>query len=696
MGGWVGLARRKRSPMSEDLIQSASAPLGRYQYLRLGATTLAQLKRSRYIRSPLPDTDRQRKPDGIVFLPLGGIKAVIEVKPPAELKGSKLEKVIEHYRPIAAAVCNLLIVTDGKNTYWVNAHTGNYVTLDGKPVREHFPLQQIEGRTLAAEVTHRLVNLIDRASQTLSPANDALAAAKIIDPSQLANTVWQKIWVTTGKEPEKCLYNVVEIFVFKFLSDTGVLTGNYSFKTVVGKLIEGDYVALDHYARVVRPMIRRLFPEGDDGTTIINGTIFVNEKGEPNSAQATLFAEVLRDFQSFDNDHGSMQSIDRQFKTRLFESFLRQSAGVKSLGQYFTPRNVVQAMVRMSPASKLVAGARICDPFCGVGGFILETIAENPHILREFEPRGKKVRPRITLRGYDKGTDEKDDERTIILAKANMLIYFSDLLGTYNDAAYLKEFSNHAFNVFLLIRNNLGSFSVVDDEPYDLILTNPPYVTSGSRSLRLAIDAAGLSTVYPPVGRGTESIAIQWVIRNLKPGGKALVVVPDGLMNQSAVINIIKDNCIVDFIGALPTRTFFSTPKKTYILEITKKNSADEVQTTPVMAYLVSDIGESRDARRIPIDRNDLIDMVDAHNFFMANKAKYEPTSPRCKILDWTEFSSLTQWLVERHWSQEERSALGLEDEKSEIDEAGFMDLVASTIDDLQKYLKEAGYGEDS
>ncbi|MFX6149354.1 hypothetical protein ABTF39_21205, partial [Acinetobacter baumannii] len=76
--------------------------------------------------------------------------------------------------------------------------------------------------------------------------------------------------------------------------------------------------------------------------------------------------------------------------------------------------------------------ARICDPFCGVGGFLLETIVENKdNIWRQFRPKNGKINPRITLRGYDKGTDEKDDERTIILAKANMLIYFSDLLAEF-------------------------------------------------------------------------------------------------------------------------------------------------------------------------------------------------------------------------------------------------------------------------
>ncbi|MFX6007110.1 hypothetical protein ABTF07_21270, partial [Acinetobacter baumannii] len=62
---------------------------------------------------------------------------------------------------------------------------------------------------------------------------------KIVDPSGLTKTVWQKIWINTGKEPEKCLYNVVEIFLFKFLSDNGVLVGNNSFQRVIELLSDG-------------------------------------------------------------------------------------------------------------------------------------------------------------------------------------------------------------------------------------------------------------------------------------------------------------------------------------------------------------------------------------------------------------------------------------------------------------------------
>lgn len=669
--------------MSEDLISRQSRRLGRFSYISLGSTTLAQLKRSRFIRARLMVDEEARKPDGIVFLPLGGIKAVVEVKPTRELAGSKLKNVIGKYAPIARAVCHTLIITDGQErTFWINAHTERPVRDErGEEVRVRFNLKAIDGSTLSREDEAALVALVEKCDYSLTPANDQFSAPKVIDPSGLSQSVWQKIWINTGKEPEKCLYNVVEILVFKFLSDLGVLTGNHAFSRIVELLAdEGEEEALNHYARVSRDRIRTLFPAGRDGTTIINGTIFVNEEGLPNSAQEGLFGEVIRAFQDFDDQHGSLRYIDRQFKTRLYETFLRQQAGIRSLGQYFTPRNVVQAIVRMAEVARLRSGEALCDPFCGVGGFLLEAIAESPGLMRQYRPTRGRVRPEVTIRGYDKGSDEKEDERTIILAKANMLVYLSDLLSEYHSPEYLREFSEHAFNeVFHLLRSNLGTYALVDErEKYDLILTNPPYVTQGAASIRAAIEVANLTAHYGQGGRGTESLAMQWIVSHLKHGGRAFVVVPDGLLNQTAMLDYLKTECQIMAIAALPSRTFYSTPKKTYILSLQKREEHARAQTHPVFTYLVSEIGESRDTRRVEIKQNDLVPMSSEYRLFQVDPDAYASSDPRVKIVPWNDFSKMGNWLVDRLWSHEEKVALGIAEEIVEVDAEGLREMIVN------------------
>ena len=651
--------------MTEELLQVAPIRLYRYDYYRLGATNLATLAQQHIISGNIPVEFSLKKPDGLVIEPTSRVvKAYVEVKDRGGLRTpSQKSAAIKQEIDPARGLCNLLIVTDGETTFWVNTLTGEDIVGEDGGVLPPFDVKRILQGEVSQEELMDLEDLIDRISLSVTEDNNAIVSPALLDPSQLAKTIWQKIWIQTGKSPEKCLYNVVELFIFKFLSDLGVLRGQHSFDAVyeIHKKpgsSEADREALDYYAKLCRPEIHRLFPPGSDGTTIINGTIFVNETGEANPAQSSLFGEVLDELWAYTREHGSFRYIQREFKTRLYETFLRRSAGVKSLGQFFTPRNVVRAMVEMSPASQLAPGSRICDPFCGVGGFILEIIANTPHIYHEFEPKDGEVNPRITLVGYDKGTDELEDERTIILAKANMLIYFSEMIAKHNSAQYLKVYSECAFNtVFRLIRSNLGTLGEFGEDPYDLILTNPPYVTSGSSSLKKAIRSEGLSHQYTMRGRGTESLALEWVVRNLKPAGTALMIVPDGLLNQNVALGYLSRQCIVRAIISLPLRTFYSTPKKTYILIFERKRPLGNEQTDPVFTFVASEIGETRDARRWSLAQNDLTECVDLYNQFKGSPQAFSNKvriSPRCKVVPFDTLRQRQNWLVDQLWSNAE------------------------------------------
>ena len=679
--------------MSEELLQTTPFWIGRYAYYRLGSTTLNQLKKAKIV-AKISKNVGDKKPDGLIVLPGGIVKAVIEYKQPKELASKRqIEKAIQQELKVAKSLCKLLIVSDGTKTFWINALNGEYIKSNGKDVGLVFDAGRIVADSYSIEEKIDLENLIDQAEFSLTDDNNELLEPEILDPTPLAREVWQKIWINTGKEPEKCLYNVVEIFVFKFLSDIGVLDSYTNFNSVYDRKDKTDNLqALKYYADVCRKKIKNeMFPKGEDGTTIFNGTIFVNEKGEANPAQAELFGEVLESFQHYDEKNGSFRYVTKEFKTRLYETFLRQSAGVKKLGQYFTPRNVVQAMVRMSSAKSLKKGARICDPFCGVGGFLLEAIVENENIFKEFEPRNGVISPKITLLGFDKGTDEKDDERTIILAKANMLIYFSDLLAKYHTQTHLNSFSNNAFNsVFHLLKSNLGTFEKISEDKFDLILTNPPYVTNSSANIKQAAAAIldeKKKPYYSVKGRGVETLAIQWIIRNLVDGGEAWVVVPDGLMTQKNVLTYMKNECIVNAVISLPKNTFYATPKKTYILSLTKKGRVEK-QSSSVFTYVVGEIGETRDTKRFIKDergepiRNDLDDCTQQ---FIAYKSGISiGKSTRSKIIKFDEFDTYSDWLIEKKLTEEEKIEIGLVKPEKKVSEGEFVE----TLTNVNKYLK--------
>ncbi len=269
----------------------------------------------------------------------------------------------------------------------------------------------------------------------------------------------------------------------------------------------------------------------------------------------------------------------------MFETFLKQTKDKSKLGQFFTPRKVVKAIVEMADIDR---SNFICDPFCGVGGFLLEPFQVSSSLKNKFTPKNSKIEPNVKLLGYDTGREDNEEQkRTIILAKANMLIYLSDLVE--KNPNLNMEFSKLFNNTFhFLSDSNLGTlkekFENNEDKP-DLILTNPPYITSGVVTIRKQIDAEGLTDYYKNSGKGVEGLCLKWIISNLKKSGSAFIILPDSIFNVFAnevLRDEIKRRCYINCIISLPEKTFFNTPKKTYILGITKKEDDEQKQDFPV------------------------------------------------------------------------------------------------------------------
>ena len=146
--------------MSEELLQTVPYALGRYAYHRLGASTIAQLARAGII-SGTPQTDiHRKKPDGLITLDGGIVKGYVEYKTPSELNtDGKVRTAIQQEREPASELCNLLIVSDGQQTFWVNPHTGNQVESDSQlPV---FDVKLIVDESASEEYLRHIERIID-------------------------------------------------------------------------------------------------------------------------------------------------------------------------------------------------------------------------------------------------------------------------------------------------------------------------------------------------------------------------------------------------------------------------------------------------------------------------------------------------------------------------------------------------------
>lgn len=669
--------------MSEELIQrnlvNAPEKMGDWNFYNIGATTLKALKNARIIPSRDYEDYESKKPDAlIVKKPL--VIAAIEYKTPQELrtKGQIAKAIAQEVGTARALQARVYIVTDGKKSFWINPATGNEILQeDGSRITLNFD----KGNT-------ECIALINKIRGSVNAANDQLKPAAMVDPLPLADKVWQDLWSVSGATAENCLYTFVEIFIFKYLSDLGVLKGMHSFYDLLGRYSgNNENEVLEYYAQSVRVKIKQLFPWNEkDKTTIINGTIFVSKDDKAVSGYATTFHRILKRF----NDFGTLENIDYDFKSKLFETFLKESISKKNWGQYFTPLKVVRAIVNMVD---LTPNMDICDPACGVGKFLLEPILHDLH--RFYRVEENKLKPQITLHGFDKGFD-KEEQKTIILAKANMLIYMSGMIREHPDLT--KEFAELFNETFLLQTNSiLGTLARPENEKYDLILTNPPYVMNGSSNLKEEIGKQDeLKKHYSINAMGIEGLFMEWIIRALKPGGKAFVVVPDGIMNRSndrKLRDFILSQCIIDAVISLPLNTFFTTNKKTYILAVTKKVSVKvdgidtlEKQTVPVFTYLCSEIGETRDVNRFDIEQNDLTVASDLFNMFKGAKGKFKTDDMRCKIVNIDAFYTGEHWCVERWWTHEEKRTLGIESESTAVSLNDFRVIISDTINALSEF----------
>ena len=666
--------------MSEELLQRGldkkPEKIGKWDFYNIGATSIRALKEYNIIHNvDYGNVIERNKVDGIIVHQKKVI-AIIENKTPKEFNTkTKQNKAIQQELAAAKKLdCPIIIATDTKQTIWVNVKTGQKILNEDK--------SQVIDNWDPVEVTtdSNLVKLIEKIIISIDENNNQIIPLKFVNPTDLAKQIGQDIWSVSGTTPENCLYTFVELFIFKYLSDLGVLKEpeNFDYLMNLYSKRSEDFV-LKYYTSNIREKIKELFPHSpDDKTTIINGTVFTNRGVDIVKGHGSSFKKILGKFKKY----GKLENIDYDFKSQLFESFLKESETTRKWGQYFTPLKVVRSIEKMA-SGEIKDGAVICDPACGVGKFLLESVKSK---LSDFyQITDTKVIPKITIRGFDKGFD-KDEQKTIILAKANMLIYFSDLIKT--NPHLTKEFSSLFNKTFNLKTNSiLGTLSEPVKNEYDLILTNPPYVTSGSSNLKEEISKdKNLENYYKINGMGVEGLFMEWIIRALKPNGKAFVVVPDGLFNRkndARLREFIKNECFIDAIISLPLNTFFSTNKKTYILAITKKQKLAQVQTEPVFTYLVSEIGESRDNYRFDIEQDDLSEAVNQFNQFKGAKEHYKTDDKRCKVLDIVWFDNLDSWIIDNCWSKQEKINLGVlkQDEIISVNEfANLMDEMSNTI----------------
>lgn len=241
--------------MSEELLQKnlkkSGIIVGNYEYYSIGNTNLKELK----IYNIIPTKDYKdyglRKPDALLIDRRN--KKEINVILVIEWKSNeKLAK--EQDKFIAIQQCNdvaqeigakIGLVTDRQEFIWFNPNHENksneykdkttqkkrsytFIT-DNKNnnLNEPFIINQKEDQRNIDNLkpqTKKSIEIINKILKFIGRQNSKLIKGPTVNPAGLATQIWQDIWSCSGATPEKALYTFLELFIFKYLSDLGILT----------------------------------------------------------------------------------------------------------------------------------------------------------------------------------------------------------------------------------------------------------------------------------------------------------------------------------------------------------------------------------------------------------------------------------------------------------------------------------------
>lgn len=219
-------------------------------------------------------------------------------------------------------------------------------------------------------------------------------------------------------------------------------------------------------------------------------------------------------------------------------------------GQFFTPREVIRAMVQtVNPK----VGDRVYDPCCGTGGFLAQAYE---HMRAQ---RGRKLNTQdIQTLGRGSFFGREKDEMVYPITLANLVLHGIDVPHISNSNTLSREEMN-------------GSLLTSRDDPvkYEVILTNPPF---GGK------EAESVQTNYDYKTSKTQVLFLQEVIASLKEKGRCGIVVDEGMLFQQtdyACVNTRKrllTQCELWCLVSLPGGTFAKAGAgvKTNILFFTK------------------------------------------------------------------------------------------------------------------------------
>ena len=382
----------------------------------------------------------------------------------------------------------------------------------------------------------------------------------------------------------------VSMFEGKFkLPNTNETVDKATLRWSYFKQLEGGEMLQLMQAKIF-PFIKQLNGSGTAFAKHMEDAVFMIPK-------ASLLVEAVSIIDRLYEDIEKQMQAGQMFHDTqgdMYEYLLAEIAQAGKNGQFRTPRHIIQLMCELV-GPKLPE--TICDPACGTGGFLLGAYQ---HILTQHTSKDQLF---TDENGFTRGTlgDKITDERLWKQLKEKTF-YGYDFDSTMVRIGLMNLILHGISNPNIDRRDTLSK-NFNEDDQYDVILANPPFKGS--------IDAGDINEGFALKTTKTELLFVNRIINSLRIGGRAAVIVPDGVVFGSSAAHtdlrrMLIEKCEMQGVVSMPSGVFKPYAGVSTAILIFVKGG----KTEKVWFYDMQSDGYSLDDKRDKIEVSDLPDIV--------------------------------------------------------------------------------------
>lgn len=417
--------------------------------------------------------------------------------------------------------------------------------------------------------------------------------------------------------PVSDLYNIFKDIEQNILAHQSVDTFNEIFKVVFAKLYDERVnlynssatakfrIGLTENTSNAAKNVRKLF---DDAKHKWSDVYDITDKLLLNDETLSYCIKILQPYYLMKS--GDVLGV-------AFELLVNQEMKGE-MGQFFTPRQVVDMMVKMLCPSM---SETVCDPACGSGGFLIYSMRRNfDFINTRWDDPDDRAEQRKDYAQY-KLVGMDNDPRLVKVAKAYMIMENDGRSGMYAvdslDYNAWEKSLKEKITGRTLTSSELPQSKLVEprntEDGVDIILTNPPFagaikaVTTLSQ-YTLASDEKG--KLKNGVVRAI--LFLERCLDMLAPGGRMGIVLPQGLFNNITdqdIRNFVdKKARVLAVIGLHPYTFKPFTLAKTSILFLQKWREEEYLEDYPVYTAVSTRSGKTKLGAPLYLDDGKTLD----------------------------------------------------------------------------------------